>query len=267
MEIKVGSSCTSCGKCIKDCAVGVLELKDGKPSIRRGKDVLCMDCRHCVAVCPEGAISVNNVSADDCRLLSDMPIPPPDEVANLLMSRRSMRSFAPVDVPKEDIEALLDTLKYVPAGCNIRHLVFSVVSGRSKMEELRKNMISTLESHEDELSGFLKGALSVAKKNPSADPFFRGAPHLLIVKGDPKAVTPQIDCAAACAYFDILAQSHGFGVTWCGFLTIIIDAVPEVADIFSIPRGAPFYAMMFGEPMVDYVRCVNRSDGAKTEWI
>lgn len=267
MEIKVGSSCTSCGKCIKDCAVGVLELKDGKPSIRRGKDVLCMDCRHCVAVCPEGAISVNNVSADDCRLLSDMPIPPPDEVANLLMSRRSMRSFAPVDVPKEDIEALLDTLKYVPAGCNIRHLVFSVVSGRSKMEELRKNMISTLESHEDELSGFLKGALSVAKKNPSADPFFRGAPHLLIVKGDPKAVTPQIDCAAACAYFDILAQSHGFGVTWCGFLKIIIDAVPEVADIFSIPRGAPFYAMMFGEPMVDYVRCVNRSDGAKTEWI
>ena len=267
MEIKVGSSCTSCGKCIKDCAVGVLELKDGKPSIRRGKDVLCMDCRHCVAVCPEGAISVNNVSADDCRLLSDMPIPPPDEVANLLMSRRSIRSFAPVDVPKEDIEALLDTLKYVPAGCNIRHLVFSVVSGRSKMEELRKNMISTLESHEDELSGFLKGALSVAKKNPSADPFFRGAPHLLIVKGDPKAVTPQIDCAAACAYFDILAQSHGFGVTWCGFLKIIIDAVPEVADIFSIPRGAPFYAMMFGEPMVDYVRCVNRSDGAKTEWI
>ena len=267
MQIKVGVSCSGCGKCVKDCPVGILELKDGHPSVRKGKDGQCLDCRHCVAVCPEGAMSVNGISADSCRMLSDMPVPPPDEVANLLMSRRSMRSFAPVDVPHEDIEAMLETLKHVPTGCNIRHLVFSVVSGREKMEELRKRTVAALEAHEADLPEFLKGALASVKKNPSADPFFRGAPHLLIVKGDPKAVTPQIDCAAACAYFDMLAQSHGFGVTWCGFLKIIIDAVPEVADIFSIPRDAPFYAMLFGEPMADYVRCVNRSDGAKIEWI
>lgn len=267
MEIKVDNSCTGCAKCVKDCAMGILEIKDRHPSVRQGKDALCMNCQHCVAVCPEGAISVNGISANDCRILSDMPIPPPDEVANLLMSRRSIRNFGPIDVPKEDIESLLETLKYIPTGCNIRHLVFSVVSGRTKMDELRKNTIALLEANEAKLPDFLKGALSAAKKDPATDPFFRGAPHLLIVKGDPKAVTPQIDCAAACAYFDILAQSHGFGVTWCGFLKIIIDAVPEVADLFSIPRNAPFYAMLFGEPMVDYVRCVNRSDGAKTEWI
>lgn len=267
MEIKVGISCTGCGKCVKDCAVGILELKDKRPSVRKGKEGMCMDCRHCVAVCPEGAMSINGISADSCRTLSEMPVPPPNEVSNLIMSRRSMRSFAPVDVPREDIEEMLETLKYVPAGCNIRHLVFSVVSGRAKMDELRKRTIDALEAHKEELPDFLKGALAAVKKNPSIDPFFRGAPHLLIVKGDPKAITPQTDCVAACAYFDILAQSHGFGATWCGFLKIIIDAVPEVADLFSIPRGAPFYAMMFGEPMVDYVRCVNRSDGARTEWI
>lgn len=267
MEIKVGISCTGCGKCVKDCAVGILELKDKRPSVRKGKEGMCMDCRHCVAVCPEGAMSINGISADSCRMLSEMPVPPPNEVSNLIMSRRSMRSFAPVDVPREDIEEMLETLKYVPAGCNIRHLVFSVVSGRAKMDELRKRTIDALEAHKEELPDFLKGALAAVKKNPSIDPFFRGAPHLLIVKGDPKAITPQMDCVAACAYFDILAQSHGFGATWCGFLKIIIDAVPEVADLFSIPRGAPFYAMMFGEPMVDYVRCVNRSDGARTEWI
>ena len=267
MEIKVGISCTGCGKCVKDCAVGILELKDKRPSVRKGKEGMCMDCRHCVAVCPEGAMSINGISADSCRMLSEMPVPPPNEVSNLIMSRRSMRSFAPVDVPREDIEEMLETLKYVPAGCNIRHLVFSVVSGRAKMDELRKRTIDALEAHKEELPDFLKGALAAVKKNPSIDPFFRGAPHLLIVKGDTKAITPQMDCVAACAYFDILAQSHGFGATWCGFLKIIIDAVPEVADLFSIPRGAPFYAMMFGEPMVDYVRCVNRSDGARTEWI
>ena len=32
---------------------------------------------------------------------------------------------------------------------------------------------------------------------------------------------------------------------------------------FGIPRGAPFYAMLFGNPAVDYVRCVDRSSAAK----
>ena len=41
------------------------------------------------------------------------------------------------------------------------------------------------------------------------------------------------------------------------------DTIPEVADIFGIPRGAPFYAMLFGNPAVDYVRCVDRSSAAK----
>lgn len=267
MQIEVSNLCTGCAKCVKDCPMSVLEIKDRRPAVRSGKESICMDCRHCVAVCPEGAMSINDISADDCRILSDMPIPPPEEMANLLMSRRSMRSFAAADVPKDEIEGLLETLKHVPTGCNIRHLVFSVVSGRAKMEELRKRTIAMLESHKNELPNILKGALAAVKKNPSADPFFRGAPHLLIVKGDPKAVTPQIDCAAACAYFDMLAQSSGLGVTWCGFLKIIIDSIPEAADIFSVPRDAPFYAMLFGEPMVDYTRCVNRRDGAKIEWI
>ena len=78
-----------------------------------------------------------------------------------------------------------------------------------------------------------------------------------------EAVTPQVDCDAAIAYFDILAQAHGFGTSWCGFLKIIVDTIPEVADIFGIPRGAPFYAMLFGNPAVDYVRCVDRSSAAK----
>ena len=56
-------------------------------------------------------------------------------------------------------------------------------------------------------------------------------------------------------------------MTWCGFLHIIIDAVPEVADVFGIPRGAPFYAMMFGVPAVHYARTAYRHDGARVEFL
>lgn len=267
MEFKISATCTGCGACVRDCGMGVLELKDGRPAVRDGKDSMCMNCQHCVAVCPQGAVTLNGVGADDCRPLEEMPIPPPGEIANLLMSRRSVRQFVQTDIPRGEIEELLEALKYVPTGCNIRHLVFRVVDGAAKMATLRQKMMDTLYEHCKSLPDNLRMIVLGWKKNPEMDIFFRGAPHLLVVCGDPGAVTPQVDCSAACAYFDLLAQAHGIGTTWFGFLTHIIDAVPEVADLFGIPRGAPFHAMLFGEPLVDYVRCVNRSAGARIEWI
>ncbi len=226
-----------------------------------------MNCQHCLAVCPEGAVTVNGVGADACIPLARMPIPPPDEVANLLMSRRSIRQFLKADMPREDIAALLEPLKYVPTGCNVRHLTFRVVGGAAKVAALRQSLMALLAARLDVLPESLRKIVQGWQKHPEADVFFRGAPHVLIVYGDPKAaVTPQADCDAACAYFDLLAQANGVGTTWFGFLTHLVHAVPAVADLFGIPRGAPFHAMLFGEPAVDYARCVYRPDGAKVEW-
>lgn len=259
--------CTKCGLCVKDCPMGLLEMKDGRPGVRAGKEGGCMACQHCVAVCPQGAVTLNGVGADDCTPLDEMPIPPPGEVANLIRSRRSVRQFTRTNIPRADILDLLETLKYVPTGCNAMGLTFTVVDDIAKMDELRTRVLDILVSKLDTLPDFLKGATIAAQKHPGTDPFFRNAPHILIVSGDPKSVTPQTDCDAAIAYFDMLAQSAGLGTTWCGFLHIIVDAVPEVADVFGIPRGAPFYAMIFGEPVVDYSRCVNRSGAAQIKFL
>ena len=267
MEIKIEPSCIGCGACVKDCAMAVLELKNGRPAVRDGKEAQCMNCQHCVAVCPEGAFTLNGVGAGDCRPLSEMPIPPPNELANLVMSRRSVRQFVRANVPRADIAEILEALKYVPTGCNVRHLTFSVVDDMAKTASIRERVLSALEACGDSLPDFLKAPLIAARKNPSCDPFFRNAPHVLVVKSGAGAVTPQTDCDAACAYFDLLAQACGLGVTWFGFLGHIVEAAPEVADIFGIQRGAPFHAMLFGEPAVDYARCVVRSSGAKVEWL
>lgn len=266
MTFEVGAGCTGCGACVKDCGMGVLEMFEGRPRVREGKDAACMGCQHCVAVCPQGAVALDGVGADACVPLVEMPIPPPNEVANLLMSRRSVRQFVAADIPRDEIAGLLEALKYVPTGCNIRHLVFRVVDGAAKMAALRERLMNLLFERIDALPENLRAIVCAWKKDPKLDVFFRGAPHLLLVYGDPKAVTPQVDCSAACAYFDLLAQSAGVGTTWFGFLTHIVAAVPEVADLFGMPRGAPFHAMLFGEPAVDYARCVNRSAGARVEW-
>ena len=268
MELKVEETCTGCGACVTDCPVGVLAMAGGHPTVCEEKAECCMSCRHCLAVCPVGALALNGVSAADCVSAEKLPLPSAEQMRGLVMGRRSVRQFAPEDLPRERIAELLEALKSVPTGCNARNLTFRVVASRARLDELRAKVVELLLAKEAELPDFLKAPVAAVRRNPGLDPFFRHAPHLLIVQGDRKTgVTPQVDCDAACAYFDLLAQGSGWGVTWCGFLHIIIDAVPEVADVFGIPRDAPFYAMMFGVPAVRYARTACRRDGARVEFI
>ena len=57
MEFKVSALCKGCGACVRDCGFGVLAMKDGRPVVREGREEQCMNCQHCLAVCPEGAVT------------------------------------------------------------------------------------------------------------------------------------------------------------------------------------------------------------------
>lgn len=260
MELKTDSRCIGCGACVADCPMGILTLIDGRPAPRPEKAAGCIACRHCLAVCPTGALTLNGVTAEQGKELAKLALPPAGTVANLLRARRSIRQYAAQEIPPARIATLLETLSSVPTGCNVRHLTFRVVETKTRLDELRAKMTDLLLAREATLPDFLQGVVAALRKKPDIDPFFRGAPHLLIVEGGPSAVTPQVDCDAACAYFDLLMQGEGYGTTWCGFLRIITDAVPEVADLFGLTRGAPFYAMLFGVPAVRYVRTIDRRD-------
>ena len=95
MTFKVNNErCVKCGKCVKDCPTNMLVMKDGVPSVRDGKGDGCIRCQHCLAVCPEAALTLDGVGSESLVPLSEMPIPPPNEVANLIRSRRSIRHSA-----------------------------------------------------------------------------------------------------------------------------------------------------------------------------
>ena len=254
MKLEVSENCTGCGTCVRDCPVGALMVKDGKVAARKPEE--CIDCKHCVAVCPVGAIAVNGVGAADCGAIGKTP--DPEEVRNLIRQRRSIRQYAAEELAKAEIAELVATLDYAPTGCNARATRFIVIDSRAKMAEIKTKLVELLKSKFKDLPEFLRGPVIAVTKKPEADPFFRGAPHLLIVEAGEGAVTPYEDCVAACAYFDVLAQGCGYGTTWCGFLKMIVDAVPEAASLFGLASGRPFYAMLFGRAAVSYPRNVVR---------
>lgn len=250
MNLSVSEKCIACGACVRDCPTGALTVENGRATVRKAD--VCINCLHCVAVCPVGALTMNGVGAADCAV--PQALPKPEEVKNLIRQRRSIRQFAAGDIPKAEIDELLSVLAAAPTGCNAQTNGFLVIDSREKMVALKTALVALLKEKFASLPEFLRGPVIACTKNPEADPFFRNAPHLLVVHAKEGAVTPTEDCVAACAYFDILMQGCGYGTTWCGFLKMIVDAVPEAIDLLGLPRGTTFYAMMFGRPDVAYPR-------------
>ena len=96
------------------------------------------------------------------------------------------------------------------------------------------------------------------------DTIFRGASHLLIVSTDVGTVCAPEDVSIALSYFELLANSHGLGTTWCGLAKGVLDLLPQFKEAFQIaPDAKHYYPMLFGWPAVSYPRTVLRDTAAK----
>ena len=263
--------CVACGQCVRDCAFKALKLGDGgRPVLAAEKR--CMRCQHCFAVCPTGAISIDGNRPEDAADMQGLELPTPGSVENWLAVRRSMRTFAKEDVDRGVLDRILRNLGNVPTGCNARSLKFTCFPTRASLESFRRQFIMTIENHRDG-SKLLPRWLAVPAirlRNGGEDMFFRDAAGLLIISSDetnPAVTTPEVDVAAACAYFEMLAQSHGLATCWCGFLKMVQQVVPELLEENpGIRRTTPFYAMLFGLPGVRYRRGVLRTGYADIEY-
>ena len=63
--------CGRDGICIAACPMGIIEFKskDAFPSMIDAGEELCINCGHCVTVCPHGAMNHAVMSSKDCRFV------------------------------------------------------------------------------------------------------------------------------------------------------------------------------------------------------
>ncbi|MDR1483409.1 MAG: nitroreductase family protein [Planctomycetaceae bacterium] len=261
----VSEKCIGCDACVNDCPHSIISrVEDQPPIIVSEKD--CLECQHCFAVCPTGAISIFGLKPEDSFVLTTETLPTFQQMKTLIRGRRSVRQFREENVPCELIEEILADTAHAPTGCNDCDLTFTVVDKRNVLNQLLEQLVKMLEdknatSVTATVPEFLLSAV-VAYRQNGTDEFFRGAPHLLVISAGKKAHTPQEDIALTLANFELLAQSAGLGTTWCGMLKFAIDIVPEFRVNLGLERDCKFYAMMFGYPAVRYARTVQRNNAA-----
>jgi nitroreductase/NAD-dependent dihydropyrimidine dehydrogenase PreA subunit len=261
--------CDRCDRCVEDCVMRVIERRDGGyPSIIEEEAGDCFACQHCLAVCPTGAISIHGRKPADSLPLEPGLLPSLDAMERLVRGRRTCRNYRDESVDPALITRLLAALANAPTGVNRRELCFRVIDSHEAMERFRGSAMAELREaiEADDIPEPLRpavGRFCQAYYEEGRDLVFRGAPHLLLVSAPPDAPCPNEDVVLALAYFELLANSAGLGTTWCGLVSLILTARPQLKSLLGLPDDHVHYQMLFGNPAFGYARTVQRDDGAQ----
>ncbi|MFP5238420.1 MAG: nitroreductase family protein [Acidobacteriota bacterium] len=255
-----GDLCIRCGECAADCPAGVIALDD-LPAITNEEG--CYRCLHCYMVCPTGAISI--LGCDPKEADTARSLPGPEQMANLIRWRRSVRRYKDENLPPELIDNLLQTACHAPTGVNAQDVLFTVVRDKARMKELGKEIMACLDKLEKagELPGGLAGEylnfVVRAWRDMGLDVILRDAPHLLLTSAPKAAPCPVQDVHIALAQFELLASAHGLGTLWDGLFMMALSVCPHLVAHLGVPEDHMLgYAMLFGKPAVEYHRPARR---------
>jgi nitroreductase/NAD-dependent dihydropyrimidine dehydrogenase PreA subunit len=261
--------CSRDGICAAECPSRVIMLrsKEDYPEPTVDADRYCLACGHCVAVCPNGALSLNWLDPEGC-----MPVEATfsaHQVEHLLRSRRSIRTFHERPVERKKLEKLLEVACYAPSAKNQQAWNWLVVQDPSEVRRLAGMVIDWMRSVIENDKGIAedRGYMRIVEDWDRGDErICRGAPNLIIVHADKYCPFGSEDCALALEYMEVLAPSLGLGTCWGGHLYTAINQYPVLFEALELPPDhLAFGAMMVGYPKYRYQR-LPRRNAPRVKW-
>ncbi|TFH38207.1 MAG: ferridoxin, partial [Chrysiogenales bacterium] len=179
------SKCTMDGICAAECPVRIITEPDDRrfPAPVENAEELCIECGHCVAVCPHEAFSHRALGPDECEpIRKDLEIHP-DQAEQFLASRRSIRSYRDKPVERETIERLIGMCRNAPTGHNSRLTEWMVVRDAADVRRYAGMTVDWMRFMLKEHPAIVEGLhmdLVVKAWEEGADRVCRGAPHLIL---------------------------------------------------------------------------------------
>ena len=258
--------CARDGICVAECPAFVIEMKtkDSFPTVTDGGEVRCINCGHCVAVCPHRAISLARMSVDQCPPVDDALTLGEGQMEQFLRSRRSIRTYKTQDVDAQTLTRLIDIARYAPTGSNSQQVQWLIVPTREKVVQLTALAVDWMRNaikEKNPIAEAYQMAGIVRAWDNGVDIISRGAPALIITHGPEAYPVMTIDSAIALSYLDLAAPPLGLGSCWAGFFMAAAGSWPPLAEALNLPEGhKSFGAMMVGYPKYRYHRLPMRNE-------
>lgn len=257
--------CKRDGMCAKVCPAQIilLEDKDAFPTLAENSEEFCINCGHCTAVCPHGALTLNTMPLAECPDIQHDLLPEAAQIRQLLMARRSMRFYKDRVVAHDLLEDLIDTARYAPSASNKQQVQWLVFETPTEVNRLASMVVDwtrlMLPLISDDIMA-RKMKSRIAAWDEGKDQLLRGAPHLIVVHSQADLPFAEADCVIALTYLELDACSKGLGTCWAGYLTTASNLHEPLTKVLNLPPGHKcFGAVMLGYPQYKYTRIPKRN--------
>ena len=110
-----------------------IEINNGTPTPVNEK---CIECGHCEAICPVGAIKLAGYDDEVIEFDNDTRLNP-DVLMNAIRTRRTIRTFEDKEVPEEIVDMILEAGRLAPTGGNGQRTSFVILKDK-KIEEIKE---------------------------------------------------------------------------------------------------------------------------------
>lgn len=241
-------TCNRCGICAAECPRRIITMPDGNiPVVAAAAEAACNSCGHCVAVCPKGSLGHRDSLLEmSPEIHEDLEVNP-QQVEQLLKSRRSVRVFKDKPVPREIITRLIDHARYAPTGHNAQEVEYMVIDNKKELDRIEELGIEWMKWVIKELPKMAAESNmeeKLERQKLHRDAFLRGAPVLIVThagKSGSVTLLGAIDSANALSFLDLAANGLGLGTCWAGYVYIMANTFPPVTEALALPEGHVAY--------------------------
>lgn len=250
--------CKADSLCVHVCPLAVLTVneKGQAPAVHPKKASHCINCGHCMSVCPVGAITLSAFEGEQAVPFSQEELPASTAAEALIKTRRSIRKFKKTLLSTPEIGELIHTAAYAPSGHNAQPVSWTVLNNHEQVHGLGEIVVEWMEEMVRDKNPlakkfFLSGLVNAWKKGN--DVICRNAPAAVISWAPKLGITPQADTVIATNTLELAAHAKGYGTCWAGYVVLAAAYSQKVLDYLAIPEGHMAHGALFlGYPAIKY---------------
>ncbi len=249
--------------CAVECPAGIIEMGPQGPKPGPGATEFCIQCGHCVAICPKGAFSLDFLSPDQCMAVEKERLPDAGQVEHFLRSRRSVRRYKDRPVPRKDLEKALEIAGHAPSGSNRQPVKWLVMDKKEDVKQVAGLVIDWMRfmvREKPEIARPMNMAILARQWRQGVDRICRDAPCLVFAHAANEVGSAPADCHIALSYLELALPGFGLGSCWAGYVTYAAGFWPELKEMLSLPPDHTCHgAVMVGVPRFRYPRAPKRN--------
>lgn len=234
------NTCTKCSKCVKVCPAYILTQEKPKQPIGLRNVQSCIACGHCVAACPTDSVVHSEFPKQKVHAVNRDILPSPEQVMELIRSRRSNRAFLSTAVPQEYLAQIVNAANLAPTASNGQEVCFTLVTNEDLLKQISDITIEVFKSTVKKASHPLvkpfvnlispgaKEAIPhlnavIAKQKSGVDAILHDAKAVLFIHTPNTSNFGRQDSNLAYQNASLMAESLGVSQFYMGYVCISID--------------------------------------------